>query len=366
MRYSHAMSARLASLFSLIRPRTIARTVKSVEDLTAAARELKRRVKLLEEADARFEPRTAATESELLVLRNAVAELQLREARLRAIYQRDAEEQSMLPLVDAVLRGDAIRPQVERCVDAAVLHSTPFPHVVLENLLPEPVYDAVIRGIPPVELFDGPHNKQRIVVPFEMAPVFSRRVWGYLLNEIVDGMLGPAIIRKFHEPLMQWVHASWPELKGQPVESVLKLQSTDGRILLRGRGYLIPPHRDPKWGFLTCLMYLVRPGDSTAWGTQLYDVDGDMEAPSVAPHWIKVGKCRLVKDVSFRANSALVFLNSHGAHGAQIPEDAEPPDLQRYIYQFRIGPTPDSIRRLVALLPQAQREKWSGKVADYA
>jgi hypothetical protein len=58
-------------------------------------------------------------------------------------------------------------------------------------------------------------------------------------------------------------------------------------------------------------------------------------------------------------------MNSQGAHGASIPADAEPADLERYIYQFRIGPTADSIRKLQALLPEDRREMWSGKVADY-
>ena len=73
-----------------------------------------------------------------------------------------------------------------------------------------------------------------------------------------------------------------------------------------------------------------------------------------------------MKDVPFRANSVLVFLNSRGAHGARIPASAEPPTLERYIYQFRIGPTADSIRRLVAMLPEERRERWAGKVSDYA
>jgi hypothetical protein len=155
-------------------------------------------------------------------------------------------------------------------------------------------------------------------------------------------------------------------LSRDDASSVLELHNTDGRILLRGRGYVIPPHRDPKWGFLTCLVYLARSGDDPSWGTQLYSVEGDCEAASVAPHWIRPEQCRLVKDVLFRPNTALVFLNSRGAHGARIPADAEPPDLQRYIYQFRIGPTAESIRRLVALLPNDRRPLWSGKVADYA
>jgi hypothetical protein len=360
------MFRRLAAIVATLRPRTIARATKSVEDLLAVTRDLKRSVRQLEEAAATIDGRSSALEAEVRSLKDAVADVRLRESRLRAIYYCDIEQATALTALDGVLRADAIGAHVERAVEAAVVHFDPFPHLVLENVFPEPFYEAVLRGIPPVELFDGVENKQRIVVPFEMAPAFSRRVWSFLLYDVVDAAIGPALMRKLRQPLVEWLQATWPDVADQPLESMVQMQSTDGRILLRRRGYLIPPHRDPKWGFVTCLLYLARPGDSQAWGTQLYAVDDDVEATSVAPHWIRAERCRLVKDVPFRANTALVFLNSRGAHGAQIPLSAEPPSLERYVYQFRIGPTADSIRRLVALLPPERRERWSGKVADYA
>lgn len=360
------MFRRVLGILETVRPRTIARTVRSVQDLAAVSRELKRSVQDLQQASARNEERSAALEAEVRALRQAVEELRVREARLRTIYRQDIEQAPAMPALDRVLRADAIGRHLERAVEAASLHLHPFPHAVLEDLFPQPFYDALLQGIPAVEFFDGPSNKQRMMVPFELAPAYSRRVWAFLLEQVVDGALGPALVRKFSEPLAQWLRGSWADLDDRPLESLAKLQSTDGRILLRRRGYMIPPHRDPKWGFLTCLLYLARPGDNAAWGTQLYAVDNDSEASTVSPHWIRPDRCRLVKDVPFRANSALVFLNSQGAHGARIPEDAEPPDLERYIYQFRIGPTAASIRRLVAMLPEAQRDLWSGKVADYA
>ena len=43
---------------------------------------------------------------------------------------------------------------------------------------------------------------------------------------------------------------------------------------------------------------------------------------------------------------------------------AEPADLERYAYQFRIGPTRDAIRALMDLLPAERRPFWAGKIAD--
>ena len=49
------------------------------------------------------------------------------------------------------------------------------------------------------------------------------------------------------------------------------------------------------------------------------------------PIWIDERRCRLVKDVEYRPNRLFVFFNSTGAHGAQVPADAQPETLERYI-----------------------------------
>lgn len=64
----------------------------------------------------------------------------------------------------------------------------------------------------------------------------------------------------------------------------------------------------------------------------------------------------------FRRNRALMFLNSTGGHTARIPEDAQPPDLERYTYQFRVGAEREAILFLLANLPENRRVFWEGKI----
>ena len=61
----------------------------------------------------------------------------------------------------------------------------------------------------------------------------------------------------------------------------------------------------------------------------------------------------------------LVFMNSAGAHGATIPDDAEPESLERYAFQFRIGPGEEASRWVLDSLPADRRPFWSGKATDY-
>jgi len=254
---------------------------------------------------------------------------------------------------------------VASSITSARLNATPFPYMVVDNFLPKALYRALITALPPAELFlEQPANKQQLKVPFEFAPSFSRRVWRFMADAVAERLIQPVVLDVFRQAVSEWLTQNFPAF-GEDALARVTMHCSGGRIMRRERGYRIPPHRDPKWGFITCLMYLARRGDSEAWGTQLYSVDDDRDAHGAAPHWIDPARCHLVEDVAFKRNRALIFLNSLGAHGAMIPDDAEPADLDRYAYQFRIGPDAASIAALTATLPEDRRAAWMGKIAEY-
>ena len=358
------MLSRLFGAARVLRPRALARTAKSVEHLLVEAEEMRRAVKALSAESARLVDQKRELEASLKALEQTVEALRLREAQLVAVYRSDVEMEPHLRQLPGLLDAEKIVAHVHCALARSTVHDAPFPHAVVHDVLPPDFYDALIRGIPPAEMFAGkPVNKQRVVVPFDMAPAYSRRVWGFLVSEVLDRVVARLVVDKFRAPLDAWLHRDWPA-SGDSPSARLRVQTTDGRILLRTRGYHIPPHRDPKWGFITCLLYLAREGDSERWGTQLFSVDDDDEAADISPHWISPDRCRLHSEIPFQRNSMLIFLNSHGAHGATIPPDARPEGLERYVYQFRIGPNPESIRALMRELPADRRSVWAGKVSD--
>jgi hypothetical protein len=299
---------------------------------------------------------------QVAALGNQVSRLSARESQLRAVLERDAELQPLLSRLEEVLNRERTALSVGAAIDRATLHLDPFPYAVIDDLLPRTLYKFLLKGIPPLKLLGSNPNKQQIEVPFSLAPTLSHCVWRFMAAVVVPELIAPRIIEKFRAPIDEWITRNWPGLSPSSVD----LTGTSGRIMLRRRGYRIAPHRDPKWGFITCILYLARGNDSEAWGTQIYAVDSDAEARGVGPYWIDPAQCRTVEDVAFRRNRVLVFLNSDGAHGAQIPADAEPENLERYIYQFRIGPTAETIAILKARLPEERQPYWAGKaIVDY-
>ena len=88
--------------------------------------------------------------------------------------------------------------------------------------------------------------------------------------------------------------------------------------MLRRRGYLIKPHRDPRWAFLVALFYAAPRNAPHTYGTQLYRLINERDEPHTSPLWLKPEECQLARDVPGIGNSALMFLNSTGAHGAAL------------------------------------------------
>lgn len=324
---------RVLSAADLLRPTTFFRTLARVDPLADATREL-----------------TAAVEA-----------LRIQTEQLMTIQRLDWEKRDELPRLGKELDTARIDAHISAAVDAATLEHDPFPHIVVNDWLPAHTYRRIIEAIPPPVFFAD--RDQHWAVPFGVAPAYSRLVWAFVANKIVGDMLHGALNRKFQQVVCEYVRSFCPAL---PHDIDLTLHPSDGRIMLRRPGYTLTPHRDPKWGFVTGLVYLARDGDNEAYGTQLYRVRDDLEAPSGRVFYVEQQRCELVETVPFRANTLLAFLNSSGAHGASIPADAQPPNLERYLYQFRLGPTARVIKRLVQLMEPDKVALWSGAKTDRA
>jgi hypothetical protein len=328
--------SRISKAVHLLNPVTFLRTLNRVDQLADAVKELTKSV------DA----------------------LRVRTEQLFEVERLDSEQREDIQALSEELDADLIGRHVRAAIAAAPLHMDPFPHIVVEKWLPRDVYATIVRAIPPAVFFaDREVSRQRMIVPFPVAPAYSQHVWRFVASDIVGGVVGPALTEKFGAVMSDYVRSFCPAM---PPDTDLALHTSDGRIMLRRPGYVIAPHRDPKWGFVTGLMYLARSGDSETYGTQLYRVKDDEEAPTGTPLYFDPTRCELVRSVPFRANTLLVFLNSVGAHGASIPAEALPAALERYVYQFRLGPDAQTISKLLACMTPDRRALWGGGKAERA
>ena len=316
------------SILDRLNPLRIIRAVDSVpqlhelgeklrEDQKAMTRQLRtiaRQLEQLEQTMKRQEQVLSAVPSMQAELQQCVTSLKM-----------DARHGDRLPALRASLeQGDRLIAHARAAVARTPLHLEPFPHVIIDNLLPEDACDELIGALPASVFFKRNVKRHQLQVPFTFAPAYSRLVWDIFFDTVVTRTLVPAVTEKFRPALDEFVRTNWPQM-GSMADAGITLRVANSRLMLRRPGYVIKPHRDPRWAFLTCLVYLPRPTDADAYGTQLYRLRHEPEVTHSSPLWVEQAECDLVQDVPAKRNTALIFLNSVGANGASIPSDA-PPD----------------------------------------
>ena len=301
-------------------------------------------------------------------------EVRLRDTEVRAVradrismrleFERtlNTEHQDILAKLPMLFDESSIESHVRHAIANTPLLTAPSHHMVVDQVLPPEIYNLLLQAIPPEVFFDYRDPiKQNLFLPLSSGPKLTVRAWGFM-DEIISGkIIRRAIMDRFREPLEAHFDTIFGTAYRQQANE-LPFLGRGGRIMLRRPGYHLRPHRDPKRSMLTCLLYLARPGDSHGYGTQLFGITGDTESRYKQTYYPEGDNltCHLEKTVPFRANTMLVILNSHGAHGATIPLDA-PGNVERYAYQFYVAPQNAALSTLIKTLPRERRAMWKSR-----
>jgi hypothetical protein len=284
-------------------------------------------------------------------------------AQVKLVAMLNHQQRELTGRLPTILDKERIAAHVRAAIANTTLHTDPYEHIVVDKLLPDDIYQLVIDALPPLPFFDQRDQiKMNLTLPMEFGPAVSSTVWNFMEEVIAQTILRPAVMEKFWEPLQRHYDVIFgPEFRERA--NALPKAISGGRVMLRRPGYHLSPHRDPKRSFVTCLLYLARPGDSETYGTQIFRVVNDREANYKQTYYPEQAgcTCELVKVVPFRPNTMLAFVNSAGAHGATIPADA-PADIERYAYQFYVAPQSDRLSALIKELPKhGKRQQWQNK-----
>jgi hypothetical protein len=257
--------------------------------------------------------------------------------RLRAIIALDQAHRDRWTELDAALDPTAIEASIARAFASSPVDERPMPHVLLRDVFPAATYAALLDAIPPDSFFpeNDPVKQNLKIAQTEIAPAWTRRALQFLEDTVIPGILTPAIVSRMR-PYLDAASARLPHI------------ATAGRLMLRRPGYKLEPHLDPQRVAFTCLLYFARPGDDSAYGTQLFSIDRPVTVDRTNTFYPRQHgyKVKRIKTVAFEPNTALVFLNRGGAHAAEIPRKA-PPDTRRFAYQFYVAPDPAAMESLV-------------------
>lgn len=317
---------------------------------------------------------TSTTDPQVASLTERVDEL-LREVkeqrdqfqRLVRAYAVDAEQLDLIRSIADLWDVPSIAAHVHEVATAAPMLTDPFPHIVMEPLLPEKAFQALLDAVPPEDFFEGERHLDWRGVGHHatIAPLFSRTVWSSLRRSIIGPVLAPILAARFRPFAREFLRISMGDAL---VDEVLALPLTSHglRLMIRRPGWNLAPHLDPRDQFISTLLYLARPGEPEGYGTQLFRVHKENFVPTWKNTYYPEAeglRCELAKTMPYRGNLCLSFLNlGGGAHGADLPADAQPPDLRRLVFQFYMGPNRQALETLVERLPPDLQLAWTRRV----
>ena len=287
--------------------------------------------------------------------------------RLVRSYAIDAEQLDLLRSIADVWDVPSIAAHVREVATAAPLLTDPFPHIVIEGLLPDKAFHALLDAVPPEDFFEGERHLDWRGVGHHatIAPLFSRTIWSSLRRNIIAPVLAPILTERFRPFAREFLRISMGDAFVDEVLA-LPLSSHGLRLMIRRPGWSLAPHLDPRDQFISTLLYLAKPGEPEGYGTQLFRVHKENFVPTWKNTYYPEAeglRCELAKTMPYRGNLCLSFLNlGGGAHGANLPADVQPPDLRRLVFQFYTGPNRLTLEALVERLPEDLRVAWTRRV----
>jgi hypothetical protein len=312
-----------------------------------------KRIERLNEILDQHEKHASAAGETTADLKASVAKLQQAlaaagdQARLLALARKqDLASLDTVPRLAAELEqdGGAIEAHIEGAIARAVVSADPFPHVLIDQLLPTAFYNRILEALPTVDYWrSSGRARDYWEINTDVGPWQTEVLWRFVDQRIVDQMLRPRLVETFHHHLADY----WRD--GFGVDAACVTYHTDeGRLQLRRKGYLLRPHLDPPHAALTGLFYLARPGDDPRYGTGLYKPASPLPMKRNGIYYPEDDGIALEKVVEapFRANTLLVWMTSLGPHGADLTAPDVPKSLERYTYQFQFV-TDDSTRRRI-------------------
>ena len=162
---------------------------------------------------------------------------------------------------------------VAASVDAAQAGEAPFPHLVLRDVFPDDVYNAMMTAMPVASDYrpmsgrakdndadDGDHTRVKIDLFPEYIrhlPADKRELWDIVGRALSSEPVKAAFVRRLAEPFKHRFGTGFTEVRLYPVP-----------VLTRDiPGYRIYPHPDTHWKSITVQLYLPRDDTTSHVGT---------------------------------------------------------------------------------------------------
>ena len=205
------------SIFQRLNPLRLVRAADSVPQLHSLGEKLrddqKEMTRQLRTISRQLEQLEETLKGQQKIL-DTVPELQAQVRRSVTAYTKDARQKGLLEALHAKLGdGERIAAHAAAAVARAQLNLDPFPHIVIDKLLPDDMGSELISALPSNAFFKTEDmTRQELEVPFVFAPEYSRVMWNTFFDKVIAEAMVPALMEKFRPALDDFLSTHWPEL----------------------------------------------------------------------------------------------------------------------------------------------------------
>jgi hypothetical protein len=228
----------------------------------------------------------------------------------------------------AAMAESELQTTVRARLDGAEIHRDPFPHLVVEDLLPPDFFQRLAETMPPVDAFErgdklksNLHLKQRNRY-FAQAPEEFQAVWSVLRDDVMRDVVAPTLTRRLASEIREKFASLFnAEIADEIMEG--GLVSDDGRIMARKPGYDLKPHTDPAHFAVTTLLYFTAAADESSGALCLFRPERSPELRHVSTYFPEreegIG-VTLERSIPIQGNLFVAFLNAQDSlHGLRYP-----------------------------------------------
>jgi hypothetical protein len=263
-----------------------------------------------------------------------------------------------------------LQAAVREKIEAAEIEREPFPHLVVEDFLPDGFFARLAETMPPVEAFQpDDHIKSNLRIDernkyFRRTPEEFQTVWGRLRDEVMRDVVAPVIARRLEGDIREKFAALFnPEIADEVMRG--GLVSNAGRIMARKPGYNLRPHSDSAHFAVTCLLYFTTAGEVNSGALCLFRPERVPELLHSGTYYAEREEgiaVELAKSIPIGGNLFVAFLNTPASlHGVRIKE-GEAATGDRLAYQAHIIAREDPRRALDVNLEKLDegvaRDRW--------
>ena len=276
------------------------------------------------------------------------------------------QEETRMKAIIAFCVENGVLEYIREKIKTTPVEIDPFPHLVIEEILPETLYEACQRFWPDKYHFyskgfphHGPVNRLHIctnlgAIDHSSLNSEQKMFWRTFGEVVANHYIKPLITEK----LLAFISYKFPKLDSQQVSEVKELFNFYpfhyDSLLIDNSNYFIVPHVDGIKTFAQCLLYFPDDDDHQDLGTKFFKGPPFKEGQ----YHSCVAALRLAKHVRYKKNTLVAFLQSptswHSADISPYPDK----NYLRKMFLMTIRNSPEAVNQIYKLSTPTTKEYY--------